>query len=308
MSENETNPSLRGGPESRRDIPEQRPGSGLHRRSAPDNDGGGESEPEGSGSNRLLDIGLPVAVFALFLVAWEAVVALAKIPPYILPAPSLIVATLAKDWPLLSASLVVTLTITFEALALAIVGGVGLAILLAQSRWIERAFLPFAVILQVTPVIAVAPLLLVWLEPSTAVLVCAFIVAFFPILSNTALGLASTDHNLIDLFELYRASRWKQLIWLRLPAALPYFFSGLRIAGGLALIGAIVAELAAGAAGQGTGLAFRITEAGFRLNIPRMFAALALISLTGIAIYGLLALLSRLALGRWHDSARERER
>ncbi|MFO1136101.1 MAG: ABC transporter permease [Rhodoblastus sp.] len=247
-------------------------------------------------------------MFALFLVAWEAAVALAKIPPYILPAPSLIVATLAKDWPLLSASLVVTLTITFEALALAIVGGVGLAILLAQSRWIERAFLPFAVILQVTPVIAIAPLLLVWLEPSTAVLVCAFIVAFFPILSNTALGLASTDHNLIDLFELYRASRWKQLIWLRLPAALPYFFSGLRIAGGLALIGAIVAELAAGAAGQGTGLAFRITEAGFRLNIPRMFAALALISLTGIAIYGLLALLSRLALGRWHDSARERER
>ena len=184
----------------------------------------------------------------------------------------------------------------------------GLAILLAQSRWVERAFLPFAIILQVTPVIAIAPLLLVWLEPSTAVLVCAFIVAFFPILSNTAVGLASTDHNLIDLFELYRASRWKQLIWLRLPAALPYFFSGLRIAGGLALIGAIVAELAAGAAGQGTGLAFRITEAGFRLNIPRMFAALTLISLTGIAIYALFTLLSNLFLGRWHDSARARER
>ena len=264
--------------------------------------------PERAGSSRLIDIGLPVAVFALFLLAWEAFVALAKIPTYIMPAPSVILATLIKDWSLLSSSLMVTLTITFEALALAIVGGVGLAILLAQSRWIERAFLPFAVILQVTPVIAIAPLLLVWLEPSTAVLVCAFIVAFFPILSNTALGLASTDHNLLDLFELYRASRWKQLVWLRLPAALPYFFSGLRVAGGLALIGAVVAELAAGAAGQGTGLAFRITEAGFRLNIPRMFAALTLISLTGIAIYALFSLLSKLALGRWHDSARARER
>ena len=250
---------------------------------------------------------LPALVFAGALGAWEAVVAIWKIPPYILPAPSLIAATLVKDWPLLSASLMVTLTITAEALVAAVIGGVGLALLLAQSRWIERAFLPFAIVMQVTPIVAIAPLLLVWLEPSTAVLVCAFLVAFFPILSNTALGLASTDHNLIDLFELYRASRWKQLLWLRLPAAMPYFFSGLRIAGGLALIGAVVAELAAGAAGQGTGLAFRITEAGFRLNIPRMFAALTLISATGIAIFVFFTLLSKAFLGRWHESARARE-
>lgn len=268
----------------------------------------GRADPQRGLRVAALDYGLPALVFAGFLGAWEAVVRVAQIPPYILPAPSLIAATLVKDWGLLSSSLLVTLTITLEALAAATVGGVALAVLLAQSRWIERAFLPFAIVLQVTPVIAIAPLLLVWLEPSTAVLVCAFIVAFFPILSNTALGLASTDHNLVDLFELYRASRWRQLLWLRLPAALPYFFSGLRIAGGLALIGAIVAELAAGAAGQGTGLAFRITEAGFRLNIPRMFAALTLISLTGIAIYVALAALSRLFLGRWHESARARER
>ncbi|MCC2102170.1 MAG: ABC transporter permease subunit, partial [Hyphomicrobiales bacterium] len=181
------------------------------------------AEPNGARSGKLVDVGLPVIVFALFLLLWETIVEIARIPPYILPAPSVIFSTLVKDWPLLSASLMVTLTITFEALALAVVGGVGLAILLAQSRWVERAFLPFAIILQVTPVIAIAPLLLVWLEPSTAVLVCAFIVAFFPILSNTALGLASTDHNLLDLFEHYRASRWKQLIWLRLLAAVPYF-------------------------------------------------------------------------------------
>jgi NitT/TauT family transport system permease protein len=247
---------------------------------------------------------LPFGVFAGSLVFWETTVRALAIPPYVLPSPSLISRTLVNDWQLLFGSLLVTLRITFEALALATLGGVGLAILLAQSKSIERAFLPFAIILQVTPIIAIAPLLLVYLESSTAVLVCAFLVAFFPILSNTALGLASTDHNLVDLFELYRASRWRRLVLLRLPSALPYFLGGLRIGGGLALIGAIVAELAAGAAGQGTGLAFRITEAGYRLNIPRMFAALALISFTGLIIHGALALVSRLALRRWHDSAR----
>ena len=269
-----------------------------------------ESEPQGwtLSAARVAEIALPAAVFLGALALWEGVVAYERIPPYILPAPSLIAETLVKDWPLLSSSLMVTLTITFEALIAATTGGVGLAILLSQSRWIERAFLPFAIVLQVTPVIAIAPLLLVWLDPSTAVLVCAFLVAFFPVLANTALGLASTDHNLVDLFDLYGASRWRKLWLLRAPAALPYFFSGLRIAGGLSLIGAIVAELAAGAAGQGTGLAFRIVEAGFRLNIPRMFAALTLISATGIAIFVLFALLSNAVLGRWHESALPRER
>jgi NitT/TauT family transport system permease protein len=256
---------------------------------------------------RLYDVLLPVGVLVGSLALWEALVRAFAIPPYVLPAPSLIASTLVTDWPLLFASLLVTLRITFEALAFAVIGGVGLAVLLAQSKPIERAFLPLAIILQVTPIIAIAPLLLVYLESSTAVLVCAFLVAFFPILSNTALGLASTDHNLVDLFDLYRASRWRRLILLRLPAALPYFLGGLRIGGGLALIGAIVAELAAGAAGQGTGLAFRITEAGYRLNIPRMFAALALISFTGLLIYGALALISRLALRHWHASARARQ-
>jgi NitT/TauT family transport system permease protein len=161
--------------------------------------------------------------------------------------------------------------------------------------------------LQVTPVIAIAPLLLIYLTPSAAVLVCAFLVAFFPILANTALGLSSVDHNLVDLFVLYRASRWRQLLWLRLPSALPYFLGGLRIGGGLALIGAIVAEIAAGSAGQGSGLAFRIVESGYRLNIPRMFAALVLISVAGVTIFLVLSAFSYLLLRRWHDSARRRE-
>lgn len=257
-------------------------------------------------NNRLASWLLPLAVFCTALGVWEALVQIRDIPPYVLPAPSLIGATLVKDWGTLSGSLLVTLRITFEALALAVIGGVGLAIFFAQWKWVERSFFPFAVVLQVTPIVAIAPLLLVYLESETAVLVCAFLVAFFPILSNTALGLASADHNLVDLFDLYRASRFKQLIYLRLPSALPFFLGGLRIGGGLALIGAIVAEIAAGSAGQGAGLAFRIVEAGYRLNIPRMFAALVLISLTGILIFLIFTALSRLLLSKWHDSARER--
>ena len=256
--------------------------------------------------HRLIEIILPLAVFLVALALWEAIVRFRAIPPYILPAPSLIATTLAKDWPVLSASLLVTLGTTVEALALAIGGSLVLALVFAQSRWVERTFFPFAVVLQVTPIVAIAPLLLIYLDSRTAVLVCAFLVAFFPILSNTALGLASTDHNLLELMELYRAPRWRQILLLRLPAALPFFLGGLRIGGGLALIGAIVAEIAAGSAGQGSGLAFRIVESGFRLNIPRMFAALTLISLTGILIYVAFGLLSHALLHRWHESARRR--
>ena len=255
---------------------------------------------------RLVNWLLPFGVFCAALGAWEFIVWAKDIPPYVLPAPSLVGRTLVNDWGTLSGSLWVTLKITFQALFAAVIGGVALAIFFAQWKWVERSFFPFAVILQVTPIVAIAPLLLVYLEAQTAVLVCAFVVAFFPILSNTALGLASADHNLVDLFDLYRASRLKQLIYLRLPSALPYFLGGLRIGGGLALIGAIVAEIAAGSAGQGAGLAFRIVEAGYRLNIPRMFAALALISVTGILIFLFFTALSHALLGKWHDSARER--
>ena len=207
----------------------------------------------------------------------------------------------------LSASLWVTLSITLKALGIAVIGSVGLAIIFAQSRLVERAFYPFAVAMQVTPIVAIAPLLLIYLSPGVAVLVCAFLVAFFPLLANTTLGLSSADHNLVDLFQMYRASRMQQFMLLRLPSALPYFLAGLRISGGLALIGAIVAEIAAGSAGQGSGLAYRIVESGFRLNIPRMFAALLLISVAGITIHLLLTALSHWLLRDWHDSERGRE-
>jgi NitT/TauT family transport system permease protein len=252
------------------------------------------------------DILLPLAVLAAALALWEAIVRLAAIPPYVLPAPSLVAKTLVKDREILFASLLVTLTTALQALFAATVCGVALALLIARSKWLERAIMPFAIVLQVTPIIAIAPLLLVYLAPADAVLVCAFLVAFFPILSNASLGLASVDHALLDLFDLYRASPWKRLVYLRAPAALPQFFAGLRIGGGLALIGAIAAELAAGAAGQGAGLAFRISEAGYRLDIPRMFAALALVSAAGVIIYAALTALSQACLARWHESARAR--
>jgi len=259
-------------------------------------------------SDRALRIGLPVLMLALVLVTWDLVVRAFAIPPFVLPSPGLVLSTLIADGGLLWQSLLVTLTTTFEGFLLAAIGGIGLAVLFSQSRLIEYSLYPYAVILQVTPIVAIAPLLLIYLPQPLAVLACAWIVAFFPVLANTTLGLSSVDHNLLALFELYKASRW-QLLWnLKLPSALPQMLAGLRIAGGLSLIGAVVAEIAAGSAGAGSGLAYRIAESGYRLNIPRMFAALLLLSLAGIAIFFALSALSHLALRRWHESAVKRER
>jgi NitT/TauT family transport system permease protein len=249
----------------------------------------------------------PVVVLALGVLAWDLVVRLNGIPPYILPGPGLVASTLVSDWSILWSSLLSTMVTTLEGFALAVAGGIGLAVLFNQSRLIERSLYPYAVILQVTPVVAIAPLLLIYLPQQAAVLVCAWIVAFFPVLANTTLGLNSVDHNLADLFRLYGASRGQVLWQLKLPAALPQMLAGIKIAGGLSLIGAVVAEIAAGSAGAGSGLAYRIAESGYRLNIPRMFAALLLLSLAGIAIFALLSWLAHLALHRWHESAIDHE-
>lgn len=250
---------------------------------------------------------LPVAVLALGVAVWALVVQLNHIPPYVLPGPGAVFATLVTDWPVLSESLLVTLKTTLEGFIAASVGGIALALLFNQSKWVEYSLFPYAVILQVTPVIAIAPLLLIYLPQQTAVIACAWIVGFFPVLSNTTLGLNSVDRNLAGLFQLYGASRLQTLRYLKLPSALPFILGGLRIAGGLSLIGAVVAEIAAGTAGAGSGLAYRIAESGYRLNIPRMFAALLLLSAAGIVIYGLLAVTSQLMLRRWHESALGKE-
>lgn len=251
---------------------------------------------------------MPLSIGAVAILCWDLIVRINEIPHYILPGPALVLDSLINDWGTLSKSLWVTVKITFMALCVAIIGGVSLAVLFTLSKWVELSFFPYAVILQVTPIVAIAPLIIIFVDsPITAVLICAWIVAFFPVLSNTTLGLNSADHNLRNLFQLYGASRWQELRYLRLPSAMPYFLGGLRIAGGLSLIGAVVAEFVTGAAGEGTGLAFRILEAGYRLNIPRMFAALILISFTGIVIFLIFTWITHLALHKWHESAARRE-
>ena len=252
---------------------------------------------------------LPLAIMVLAIWLWDRICVWNEIPQYILPRPGVVLQTLHNDAGLLFSSLLVTLRITFLSLLLAVIGGVGLAVLFAQSKWVEMSFFPFAIVLQVTPIVAIFPLINIYVNNQTVkLLLCAWIVAFFPILSNTTLGLNSVDRNLRDLFKLNGATRWQQLRYLRLPAAMPYFLGGLKIAGGLSLIGAVVAEFVAGAQGQSSGLASRIIEAGYRLNAPRLFAALILISLTGILIFLVLSLVSHLILRRWHESALKQER
>ena len=258
---------------------------------------------------RLVRIAAPLAVGAAFLAAWQGIVEVEDIPPYILPGPVLIAQTLWTDGPSLLGSLLVTLRVTLAALAAAAVIGGAMALVFSFSRILELSLFPYAVILQVTPIVAIAPLIIIWVrEPFLALLVCAWIVAFFPVVANTVVGLNSADRNLLALFRLYGASPGQVLRYLKIPTALPYFLAGLRISGGLALIGAVVAEFVAGTGGTETGLAFRILEAGYRLAIPRLFAALFLLSMTGIIIYLLLDALSRLLLRHWHESALQEEK
>ncbi len=250
---------------------------------------------------------LPTLVILGLIGAWEALVRLAQIPAYTLPAPSLVASTLITHFGSLAGSWWVTVKITLGALALACAGGVLIAVVFALSPTLERALFPVAVVLQVTPIVAVAPLILIYVHSTTAaLLLCAWIVAFFPILSNTVIGLRAADANLRDLFRLYRATPWQRLRLLRLPAALPYFVAGLKISGGLSLIGAVTAEMVAGAAGRETGLASRILEASFRTETPKMFAALTLLVLTGVLIFGIFNALSRWLLGPWHASESNR--
>jgi NitT/TauT family transport system permease protein len=254
-------------------------------------------------------IAVPIVLGITFIAAWEMLVRYLAVPKFVLPAPSAIAMALIDDFVPLTASLWITLKVTLSAFAIAVVLGVLIAILFVQARLFEVSLFPYAVVLQVTPIVSIAPLVLIWVgldHVERALLILATIVAFFPILSNTTLGLKSVDHNLQNLLDLYGASRWQRLRELQFPSALPYLLGGMKISGGLALIGAVVAEFVAGS-GTGTGLAWRIVEAGNRLNIPRMFAALLLLSLLGIFIFFGLSALEHLLLRKWHESALGRE-
>jgi len=241
----------------------------------------------------------PAGFGLLALLAWEAAVRGFAVPPYILPGPLAIGRAFLDAPALLLSSLLSTLAVTAAALASSCVLALVMAALIATSRWARAAILPWAIVLQVTPIVAIAPLIIVWVgDPFVSLVVCATIVAFFPVFSNTLAGLGAAPGELLDLFRLNGAGRWQTLVLLRLPAALPFFLAGLRVSGGLALVGAVVAEFVAGSGGFASGLAFRILEAGYRLQIPRMFAALVLLSLAGIAINAGLSAVERLLLRR----------
>lgn len=256
-----------------------------------------------------IGIAAPVAVGFVFLLLWHAIVAINQIPPYIVPGPLLVLKTLLGDWNALFHSLLITLRVTGSALLFAVLFGSLLSILFVQSRVLEAALLPYAVILQVTPLVAIAPLIIIWVDdPFDALVICATVASIFPVIANTTVGLRSVDTGLIDLFRLYGASRTQVLLRLRIPGAAPYFFAGLRVATALALIGAVVAEFVAGTGGTRSGLAYQILQAGLQLKIPRLFAALFLITATGILLFLAVSWLSRLVLRRWHESELPQER
>ncbi len=255
------------------------------------------------GMTRHLPQFMPWLVAAALLALWQAACTWAQVPEYLLPTPLRIAETLWADRALLGAAWWVTLKITALALLAATTLGTLVAFAFVQSRWVEAAFFPYAVLLQVTPVVALAPLIILWVpEPTLALVVCATVVAVFPVISNTTLGLRSVNPELAAYFRLKKASRWQVLWRLRLPSALPHFFAGLRVAGGLALIGAVVAEFVAGTGGTSSGLAYQILQSGYQLQVARMFAALALITLSGVAIFASVNALARAALGGWHPS------
>jgi NitT/TauT family transport system permease protein len=245
---------------------------------------------------------LPALVAIALIGIWHGLVKAFEIPEFLVPSPGRVAETMVKDWGLLGGSLFNTLKITFLAFLCAVVLGVAVAFLFVQSKFVEAAFFPYAVLLQVTPIVAIAPLIIIWVkDPTTSLVICATLVALFPIISNTTLGLRSVNPGLQQLFKMNRATRWQTLTRLRIPSALPYFFGGLRISSGLALIGAVVAEFVAGTGGTGVGLAYQILQSGYQLNIPRMFAALLLITLTGVILFALMVALSKWALA-WHES------
>ncbi|WP_077034320.1 ABC transporter permease [Pelomonas sp. KK5] len=251
----------------------------------------------------VLRIVYPLMIGVMLTALWQALVTGLDLPPYLVPSPLRVAQSLAEGWAVLGGALLATLQVTLMAFALAVVVGVGISFLFVQSERIEMALFPYAVLLQVTPIVAVAPLIIIWVkEPVPAMTLCAALVALFPVISNTTLGLRSVDPDLLAYFRLQRASRWQQLMRLRVPSALPYFFGGLRISSGLALIGAVVAEFVAGTGGLGAGLAYQILQAGFQLDIPRMFAALLLITAAGVALFAAMSWLSRRALAPWHAS------
>ena len=266
-------------------------------------------EPSRWSLSQILDRSSPLIAGIIFLLAWEWLIKVYNISKFILPPPSAIIDTLISERADLLVGLQYTATVTISAFVAAVVSGIFFGVLLTQNRRIENTFWPYAVMMQVTPVVAIAPLVIIWVGLDRvwlAMLLLAWMVAFFPMLSNTAIGMKSADHGLRNVFELYGASRWKRFRYLQLPSALPFILAGARISSGLSVIGAVVAEFVAGRGGS-RGLAFMIVESGTMLNIPRMFAALVMLSAFGLSIWYVTSAVQTLLLRRWHESELKQE-
>ncbi|WP_243079262.1 ABC transporter permease [Pantoea sp. MQR6] len=245
----------------------------------------------------------PLLMAVAILLLWQWLVTALQVPVFLVPSPLVVAQSLMQNFPSLFMSLLYTMKITVISFAVAIVTGSVIAFLLVQNRFIETALFPYIVFLQVTPIVAIAPLIIIWVKDTTlSLVVCATLMAVFPIISNTTQGLRSVSPGLLSYFQLNHASRMQILLRLRIPSALPYFFGALRISSGLSLIGAVVAEFVAGTGGTDTGLAYQILQAGYQLNIPLMFAALLLISLAGFLLFAVMSWLTRRVLAAWHES------
>jgi len=243
----------------------------------------------------------PLALVALLLAAWEIAVRALGVPAYFLPPPSGVAAALVQDLPALAAASWITLSTALIALAIASLTAVGLAVIVGLNPLLEAAVRPLASVLQVTPVVAIAPLVLIWAgidHPERAIVALAVLVAFFPIFSGAVTGLHAADPDLERLFDLYGASRWQRVTRLRLPSAAPFLLEGHKVGAGLAIIGAVVAEFGAGSGGV-RGLAWQILDAGNKLQTARMIAALAVLGLMGVALHALLDRIEQAGLKWW---------
>ena len=250
---------------------------------------------------RALSVLAPLVLLALLLGVWELACRMLAVPAYLLPPPSAIAQAFLGQRAALMVSAWNTLSMAMAALALATAIALPLALATALSPILERALAPIAVTLQVTPVVAIAPLVVIWAgldHPERAITTLAAVVAFFPIFSGSLAGLKSADRDLERLFDLYGAGRIQRLLRLRLPAAVPFVLEGLKVAAGLSIIGAVVAEFVAGSGGA-QGLAWRILEAGNRLRTAEMFAALATLGVLGAAVYALLQVAEKRLLALW---------
>lgn len=246
----------------------------------------------------------PIVAFVVVVALWQLIPSWLGMKPFILPKPTDVAKAAAEDWPILWEAVRITIIESVIGFLLSAVIGIGISVLLASSVILERSIYPYAIILQTIPVVAVAPLVVIWFGAGyNSIVVIAFLIGFFPVISNSLMGLNSVDKQMDELFTLYNASKWQKMWKLRLPAALPYMMAGLKISCTLSIVGAIVGEYVAGIGGGKGGLGYAITIAAVQMKTPFLFACGITAALLGISFYLVVSLISKRMLGYWHESA-----